>query len=81
MMKIRRGFLPVLTTEDVKAMVLFVMEESWGERPETSVPAWEAFLDKRDLEAFDAGYAHGAEHGAALVWIETGKLQPTETGN
>jgi hypothetical protein len=76
-MKIRRGFLPVLTTEDVKAMVLFVMQESWGERPETSVPAWEAFLAKRDREMLNLVIRHGPDE--ALEWL--GRSQPTETGN
>jgi hypothetical protein len=62
-MKIPSDSARVLTTEDVKGIVLFFMEESWGEGSETSVPAWEAFLAKRDLEAFDAGFAHGAEYG------------------
>jgi hypothetical protein len=65
-MKIPNGSARVLTTEDVKAMVLFVMEESWGEGSETSVPAWEAFLAKLEQAAFDRGYAHGAEYGAVL---------------
>jgi hypothetical protein len=70
----------VLTTEDVKAMVLFVMEESWGEGSETNVPAWEAFLAKRDLAAFDRGIMHGAKHGAqSSLWV--GRSQPTETGD
>jgi hypothetical protein len=81
MMKIPNDSARVLTTEDVKAMVLFVMEEYWGERPETSVPAWEAFLDKRDLEAFDAGYAHGANYMPVEAWEWLGRSQTTETGN
>jgi hypothetical protein len=80
-MKIPNDSARVLTTEDVKGIVLFFMEESWGEGSETNVPAWEAFLNKRDLEAFDAGFAHGAEHGPAEAWQWLGRSQPTETGN
>jgi hypothetical protein len=65
-MKISNDSARVLTTEDVKGIVLFFMEESWGEGSETSVPAWEAFLVGRDREAFDRGYAHGAEYGSVL---------------
>jgi hypothetical protein len=49
--------------------------------PKEARADFDRWLAKHDLEAFDAGYAHGAEHGAALVWMETGKLQPTETGD
>jgi hypothetical protein len=79
-MKIPNDSARVLTTEDVKGIVLFFMEESWGEGPETSVPAWEAFLDKRDLEAFDAGHAHAQRFAPAQAWEWLGRSQPTETG-
>jgi hypothetical protein len=74
-MKIPNDSARVLTTEDVKGIVLFFMEESWGEGSETSVPAWDAFLAKRDLEAFDDGFAHGAEYG-----VLSRGMCPPETG-
>jgi hypothetical protein len=80
MMKIPNDSARVLTTEDVKAMVLFVMEESWGEGSETSVPAWEAFLAKRDLEAFDAGFAQGLHHGPTLRGTGWAGRKPQKRG-
>jgi len=69
-MKIPGDSARVLTTEDVKGIVLFFMDESWGEGEAVSVPAWDAWLAARHLEAFDRGYAQGAEYGAIIrqVW-------------
>ena len=69
-MKIPGDSARLLTTEDVKGIVLFFMDESWGEGEAVSALAWEAWLAARDLEAFDRGYAQGAEYGAIIrqVW-------------
>ena len=56
-MKVPGDSARVLTTEDVKGIVLFFMDESWGEGEAVSVPAWEAWLVERDREAFDRGVA------------------------
>jgi hypothetical protein len=52
--------------------------------PDTNYPngaGFDLWLDKRDLEAFDAGYAHGANYMPVEAWEWLGRSQPTETGN
>ena len=55
-----------LTTEDVKGIVLFFMDESWGEGEAVSVPAWDAWLVERDREAFDRGVAWQQNYDATM---------------
>jgi len=66
-MKVPGDSARVLTTEDVKGIV-FAWRGAEGEV--VSALAWEAWLAARDLEAFDRGYAQGAEYGAIIrqVW-------------
>ena len=62
-MKIPEDSARVLTTEDVKGIV-FARRGAEGEA--VSALAWDAWLAARDLEAFDRGYAQGAEYGAII---------------
>ena len=55
-MKIPDDVAHTLSTEDVKGIVLFFMDETWGEDETVSVPAWEAWLESVKLETYEEGW-------------------------